>query len=84
LPDKSFFCDTHASVGIASPPDQLQTPEGTPSQTLFSITPPDKIKDKVVATPGPWSQQLLDLAAQNKVSDQALCLASRRSARKKD
>jgi hypothetical protein len=43
LPDKSFFCDTHASVGIASPPDQLQTPEGTPSQTLFSVTPPDKI-----------------------------------------
>jgi hypothetical protein len=38
----------------------------------------------VVATPGPWSQQLLDLAAQNKTSDQALCPASRRSARKKD
>jgi hypothetical protein len=38
----------------------------------------------VVATPGPWSQQLLDLVAQNKVSDQALCPANRRSARKKD
>jgi hypothetical protein len=63
LPDKNFFCDTHASVGIASPPDQLQTPEGTPSQTLFFVTPPDKIKEKVVTTPGPWSQQLLDLAA---------------------
>jgi hypothetical protein len=74
----------HASVGISSPSEQLQTPESTPSQTLFSITPLDKIKEKVVATPGPWSKQLLDLATQNKTSDQDLCPASHRSARKKD
>jgi hypothetical protein len=80
LIDKTLFCDAHASVGITSPPDQIQSPEGTPSQALL----PDKIKEKVVTTPGPQSQQLLDLAAQNKISDQALCPANRRSARKKD
>jgi hypothetical protein len=62
----------------------MQSPEGTSSQTLFSVTPPDKIKEKVVTTPGPWSQQLLDLAAQNKISDQALCPTNRCSARKKE
>jgi hypothetical protein len=84
LTDKNLFCDTHAFVGIASSSEQMQSLEGTPSQTLFSVTPPDKIKEKVVTTPGPWSQKLLDLAAQNKISDQALCPANRRSARKKD
>jgi hypothetical protein len=84
LTDKNLVCDTHASVGIASSSEQMQSPEGTSSQTLFSVTPPEKIKEKVVTTPGPWSQQLLDLAAQNKTSDQALCPANRRSARKKD
>jgi hypothetical protein len=84
LTDKNLFCHTHASVGNASSSEQMQSPEGTSSQTLFSVTPPDKIKEKVVTTPGPWSQQLLDLAAQNKISDQALCPANRRSARKKD
>jgi hypothetical protein len=81
LTDKNLFCHTHASVGNASSSEQMQSPEGTSSQTLFSVTPPDKIKEKVVTTPGPWSQQLLDLAAQNKISDQALCPANRRSAR---
>jgi hypothetical protein len=84
LTDKNLFCGTHASVGIAPSSEQMQSPEGTPSQTLFSVTSPDKIKEKVVTTPGPWSQQLLDLAAQNKTSDQALCPANHRSARKKD
>jgi hypothetical protein len=84
LTDKNLFCDTHASVGIASSAEQLQSPEGTSSHTLFSVTPPEKIKEKVVTTPGPWSQQLLDLAAQNKTSDQALCPSNRRSAHKKD
>jgi hypothetical protein len=84
LTDKNLFCDTQASVGIASSSEQMQSPEGTSSQTLFSVSPPDKIKEKVVTTPGPWSQQLLDLAAQNKITDQALCPANRRSARKKD
>jgi hypothetical protein len=84
LTDKNLFCDTHASISIASSAEQMQSLEGTSSQTLFSVTPPEKIKEKVVTTPGPWSQQLLDLAAQNKTSDQALCPANRRSARKKD
>jgi hypothetical protein len=84
LTDKNLFCDTYASVGIASSSEQMQSPEGTSSQTLFSVTPPDKIKEKVVTTPSPWSQQLLDLAAQNKISDQALCPANCRSARKKE
>jgi hypothetical protein len=39
----------------------MQSSEGTSSQTIFSVTPLDKIKEKVVTTPGPWSQQLLDL-----------------------
>jgi hypothetical protein len=46
LPDKNFFCDTHASVGIASLPDQIQSPEGTPSQTLFLSLHLTKLKKK--------------------------------------
>jgi hypothetical protein len=84
LTDKNLFCDTHASVGTVSSADQLQSPEGDSSHTLFFVTPPEKIREKVVTTPDPWSQQLLDLAGQNKISDQALCPANRRSARKKD
>jgi hypothetical protein len=61
LTDKNLFCDTHTSVGIASSSEQMQSSEGTSSQTIFSVTPLDKIKEKVVTTPGPWSQQLLDL-----------------------
>lgn len=83
LADNSLLCDTHAVVTATSTLDYSQAVEDS-SHDQFCVTPLEKISAKVAATPGPWSQQLLDLAAQNEISEQALSPASRRSACKKE